>query len=64
MTKTLYCEKERTNNFELPKYYKVTATKIDEIESGKLNLYEDENGNRYIVKYNTFKRREEFTKIN
>ena len=64
MTKTLWSQKERTNNFEMPSYIKITATKIDEIEAGVQNLYEDENGNRYIVRKNNFKRRDEFVKIN
>lgn len=63
MTKTLWCEKERTNMLEIAGYYKVTAHKIDELEAGVKNLYEDEDGNRYIVHYNKFKRREEFAKL-
>jgi hypothetical protein len=63
MTKTLWSEKERTSNFEIPSYIKVTATKIDEIEAGVQNLYRDEQGNEYIVKFNSFKRRDEFVKI-
>ena len=35
MTKTLYCEKERKSNLEIPTYTKVTATKVAEIETGK-----------------------------
>jgi hypothetical protein len=64
MTKTLWSEKERTSNFELPSYTRITATKIYEIEKGKMNLYEDNDGNRYIVRYNDFTRRDEFVKIN
>lgn len=64
MTKTLYCENERKNNFELPTYKKITATKVDEIESGTLNLYRDEQGAEYIVRYNNFKERNEFLKVN
>jgi NRPS condensation-like uncharacterized protein len=64
MTKTLWSEKERISNFELPSYTRITATKIDEIEKGKMNLYEDNDGNRYIVRYNDFTRRDEFVKIN
>jgi hypothetical protein len=64
MTKTLWSEKKRTSNFELPSYTRITATKIDEIEKGKMNLYEDNDGNRYIVRYNDFTRRDEFVKIN
>lgn len=41
-------------------YRKVTAKKIDEIVEGVENLYEDEQGNRYTVSYNKFKRRQEF----
>ncbi len=63
MTKTLFCAKETTNCLEMPSYYKVTATKVDEIESGIQNLYEDAQGNRYIVRYNNFKRRAEFAKL-
>lgn len=63
MTKTLYCEKERKSNLEIPTYTKVTATKIEEIEVGKINMYADEQGNRYIVHYNKFLHREEFTKL-
>ena len=64
MTKTLFCENERTSSFELPTYRKVTARKVEEIESGSLNLYRDENGVEYIVRHNKFKRRNEFVKIN
>ena len=64
MKKTLYCEKERKSNLEIPSYIKVTATKVAEIEAGKINEYADDKGNRYIVQYNKFLRREEFTKIN
>lgn len=64
MKKTLWCEKERKSNFERPTYTKVTATKVDEIEAGVQNLYRDEKGNEYIVRYNNFQKREEFTKIN
>lgn len=63
MKKTLWCEEERKSCMDMPKYYKVTATKIDEIEEGVRNLYEDENGNKYIVHHNNFKRRDEFVKI-
>jgi hypothetical protein len=63
MTKTLWSEKERKSNFEMPTYKKITATKVDEIEAGVQNLYKDENGNEYIVRYNSFKRRDEFVKI-
>ena len=63
MTKTLYSEKERTSNFEMPSYTKVIATKIDEIESGKQNLYKDEQGNKYIVRFNKFTNRDEFVKV-
>jgi hypothetical protein len=64
MTKTLWCAEERTNNFELPKYHKVTATKVDEIEAGVENLYRDEEGQGYIVMHNKLQRRNEFTKVN
>ena len=64
MKKTLFCENERNSNFELPTYRKVTAEKVDEVESGVLNLYRDELGNEYIVRYNNFKRRNEFVLIN
>lgn len=64
MTKTLYCENERKNNFELPTYTRVTATKVSNIEEGVLNLYRDEQGAEYIVRYNNFKRRNEFLKVN
>lgn len=63
MTKTLWCEKERTSMLEIAGYYKVTAHKIDEIEAGVKNLYEDAEGNRYIVSYNKFLRRDEFVKL-
>lgn len=63
MTKTLWCEKERKSNLEIAGYYKVTAHKIDEIEAGVKNLYEDADGNRYIVSYNKFLRRDEFVKM-
>lgn len=63
MTKTLYSEKERTNNFEMPSYAKITATKIDEIEVEVQNLYRDERGNEYIVRFNKFLNRDEFVKI-
>lgn len=63
MTKTLWMEKERKSNFEMPSYIKVTATKVDEIEAGKQNLYRDEHGNEYIVRRNNFKRRDEFVKV-
>ena len=63
MTKTLWCEKERTSNFEIPSYIKVTATKVAEIEAGVENLYRDDQGNEYIVRKNKFKRRDEFVKI-
>ena len=64
MEKTLFCENERNSNFELPTYRNVTAKKVDEIESGTLNLYRDELGNEYIVRYNKFQRRNEFVLIN
>ena len=64
MEKTLFCENERNSNFELPTYRKVTAKKVDEIESGTLNLYRDELGNEYIVRYNKFQKRNEFVIIN
>lgn len=63
MTKTLWCEKERTSNFEIPTYYKVTATKVAEIEATVENEYQDADGNRYLVKRNRFKNRFEFVKI-
>ena len=63
MTKTLWMEKERKSNFEMPSYTKVTATKVDEIEAGKQNLYRYEQGNEYIVRRNNFKRRDEFVKV-
>ena len=63
MVKTLWSEKERTSNFEIPSYIKVTATKVAEIEAGKQNLYRDEEGSEYIVKFNKFKNREEFVRI-
>lgn len=63
MTKTLWSEKEKTSNFEMPSYIKVTATKIDEIEAGVQNLYRDERGNEYIVRFNKFQNRDEFVKI-
>lgn len=44
-------------------YRKVTARKIDEIEAGISNLYEDAEGNRYYVQYSKIKRRHEFFKI-
>lgn len=62
MTKTLRCN-VNDNICEAPKYIKVTATKIDEIETNVKNLYEDAEGNRYIVHYNKFQRREEFVKM-
>lgn len=64
MKKTLFCENERNSNFELPTYRKITAEKVNEIESGVLNLYRDELGNEYIVRYNNFKRRDEFVLVN
>ena len=63
MKKTLYCEIERKSAFDMPTYKKVTAEKIEELEEGRQNLYKDEDGNLYIVHYNSFKRREEFTSI-
>lgn len=63
MTKTLYTEKKRTNNFELPSYFKITATKVKEIEAGVMNVYKDNEGNEYIVRYNKFKNRDEFVRI-
>ena len=64
MKKTLFCENERNSNFELPTYRKVTAEKVAEIESCVLNIYRDELGNEYIVRYNNFNRRNEFVLIN
>ena len=63
MTKTLWCAEETRNNFEIPKYHKVTAVKIDEIESGVKNMYQDKNGNKYHVVYNKFQRRNEFVRF-
>ena len=63
MKKTLWCEKERKSNFDMPTYTRVTATKVDEIEAGALNLYRDEQGVEYIVRYNKFQRRPEFVKL-
>lgn len=62
MIKTLRCNINE-NVWGVPKYIKVTATKIDEIEHGVENLYEDENGNRYVVTFNKFQRREEFVRL-
>lgn len=62
MTKTLRCN-INDNLWEAPKYIKVTATKVDEIEANVKNLYEDENGNKYIVEYNKFQKREEFVRL-
>lgn len=64
MTKTLWCGEERKSALEMPKYHKVTATKVAEIEARVENLYRDEQGNEYITTYNKFQRRYEFTKIN
>lgn len=63
MTKTLWMEKKRTSNFEMPSYIKVTATKVDEIETGVMNVYRDEQGNEYIVRRNKFQNRDEFVKV-
>ena len=64
MTKTLWCEvEERTNQLERGKMVKVTATKVDEIEARVKNLYRDEEGNEYIVFYNKFLRRNEFSRL-
>ena len=64
MKKTLYCEIGiREYNFTMPKYKKVTAEKVDEIENGSLNLYRDKEGNEYIVRFNKFYRRNEFVKL-
>lgn len=63
MTKTLWMQKEKASNFELPVYIKITATKISDIETGIQNLYRDDEGNKYIVKYNKFQRREEFVRL-
>ena len=63
MEKTLKCN-INDNLFEAPKYIKVKATKVEEIEAGKQNLYRDEQGNEYIVRYNKFQRRDEFVKVN
>jgi hypothetical protein len=41
-------------------YRKVTAKKVDEIVAGVENLYEDEQGKKYTVSYNSFMRRQEF----
>lgn len=62
MIKTLKCN-INDNPWEMPKYIKVTATKVDEIEEGVQNLYRDEEGNEYIAGFNKFTRRMEFTKI-
>lgn len=64
MTKTLWCAKEKKSALEIPSYYKVTATKVEELIEGEANLYRDEDGNEYIVMRNDFKRRFEFTKVN
>ena len=64
MTKTLWCEKERENMMDMPSYYKVTATKVEEVVAGEINLYRDADGNEYMVHRNTFKRRDEFYKVN
>lgn len=65
MTKTLWCEaEERKSALEMPKYTKVTATKVDEIEEYKENLYKDDNGNYYITRRNEFQKRLEFVKVN
>lgn len=52
MTKTLWCEGK-----------KITATKVDAVNES-MNWYEDSEGNHYIVRYNNFKRRQEFVKVN
>lgn len=62
MTKTLPMN-VAASLWDKPKYVKVTATKVDEIEAGVENLYRDEQGNEYIAGYNKFQRRYEFTKI-
>lgn len=64
MKKTLWCaEKETASAFEMPKYKRVTAEKVDEIEAGVQNLYKDADGNKYIVHYNKFMRRSEFVRV-
>lgn len=62
MTKTLYMNTAKSL-FEKPRYIKITATKIDEIIEHEENLYEDENGKRYEVGYNSCLRRYEFFEV-
>lgn len=52
MKKTLWCEGK-----------KITAKKVDSVND-QMNWYEDAEGNHYIVRYNNFKRRQEFVKVN
>lgn len=63
MKKTLWCERERKSPMEIPTYYKVTASKVEEIEAGVQNRYRDEQGNEYIVRENKIKKRQEFLRI-
>lgn len=63
MTKTLWCANETKNPLEMPTYKKVTATKVLEIEEGKMNLYIDAAGQKYIVRFNKFKKRSEFVAV-
>lgn len=62
MTKTLWCNINE-NRTEKPKYIKVKATKVEEIEAEVKNLYKDEQGNKYIAGVNHFTRRMEFVKL-
>jgi hypothetical protein len=52
MTKKLWCDGK-----------KITAIKVDSVNDS-MNWYEDAEGNHYIVRYNNFKRRQEFVKVN
>lgn len=62
MKKTLMCN-INPNITERPQMVKITATKVDELETGKRNLYRDDDGNIYMVRYNKFLRRNVFVKM-
>ena len=62
MTKTLWCN-INDNPWDKPNYIKVTATKVDELETKVENLYRDAQGNEYITHKNKFQNRMEFTRL-
>lgn len=61
MKKTLWCNKNSKQDIKA-EYYKVTATKVDELSNNLITIYMDENGNKYYIAKNRVLKRFEFVK--